>query len=301
MTLPTFLIAGASKAGTTSLYYLLKQHPDIYLPTLKEPNYFLYHERDIVFRDADMSEIRGDKPYQTSLAEYQALFTEAKHLQKGEASTLYMYDAAAPQAIKEVLKDVKLIFMLRNPVERAYSQFMHLRRDGREPLSDFSEALEAEEERITLNIYPSFRYQAMGRYAEQLERYLEIFAREQILVLLYDDFRKDELKETQRVYEFLELDSSFVPDSSLRLNASGTPRNQSLHTFITRNNPVKRILTPLIPERLRLELATRLNQLNLEKPAPLDPSLRNELKTAFSEDISRLQNLIGRDLGSWLR
>lgn len=144
MTMPNFLIVGAQKAGTTSLHYYLKQHPQIYMRPRKEPHFFEGMHWDFYRPGRIMLAV-------TDLADYQALFegvTDEKAI--GEASASYLYSPKAPTLIKRSIPDARLIAILRNPPDRAYSNFLHCVRGGRESIVDFAEALRVEEERIIL-------------------------------------------------------------------------------------------------------------------------------------------------------
>ncbi len=191
MILPNFLILGAAKAGTTALHHYLKQHPAIGMSHTKESNYLALKGEDLDFRgpgDADM-------------VHRFSVTTEAAYLERfahcgqktaiGEASPLYLYSPKAPLHIKQLLPDAKLIAILRNPVDRAYSAFLHLVRDHRETTTDFLEGLRQEPARIAARWEHLWHYVAMGRYADQLARYDALFPREQITVYLYRDFRSD--------------------------------------------------------------------------------------------------------------
>jgi hypothetical protein len=193
MTMPNFLIIGAMKSGTTALYHYLRQHPQVYMSPKKEPRFFaLEAERLYLDRTDDQ------KPLQTlsSVADieaYRALFEGvSKEVAIGEASHWYLYSPRLreseqhyiPEVIKHYTPSVKLIAVLRNPAERAYSQFLHFVRSGLEPLTDFAQALREEEARKRNN-WPFENYLSRGFYYDQLKRYFDRFAHDQIKVYLY--------------------------------------------------------------------------------------------------------------------
>jgi hypothetical protein len=299
MTLPNFLVIGAHKAGTTSLYHYLKQHPEIYMSPLKEPRFFSFEGEEPDFR-GPLPEVPGRPLVVTDLEAYRALFAGVSSEKAiGEVSPGYLYREKAPGRIRHYIPEAKLIAILRNPVERAYSHFLMVRKNDREPLTDFARALEAEEERIKDNWWIG-HYKSMGFYHEQLTRYYELFDREQIRVYLYEDFDKDPVAVTQSIFRFLEVNDSFVPDTSRRFNVSGVPKSRAVHTLIKKPNPLKSALKPFLPRGLRWRISAKLHESNLRGAPPLPEEIRKELTEAYREDILKLEGLIGRDLSGWL-
>lgn len=296
--MPTFLILGAMKAGTTALYTALDQHPDVYMSPVKEPNFFAFAETEPNFQAP--IDRRPDGVNNTSVTElerYRELFAGATdETARGEASHWYLYHPDAPVHIQQYVPDVKLVAMLRNPVERAYSEFLHFMRDGDEPISDFAEVLDAEQERIEKN-WALGRYVDRGRYDEQLERYLERFSREQLRIYLFDDFTSQPADVQRDLFKFVGVDPSFE-SRDRRVNASGVPRSRLLHTLITAAKPVRDTVVPLLPEVV-IDWGNRLKNQNLEKPE-MDPAIRARLNETFRPHVQRLEEMIDRDLSHWL-
>lgn len=297
MTLPNFLIIGAAKSGTTALYHYLRQHPEVYMCPQKETNFFAYGEQKIRFagpRDANDSDF-----IITTLESYKDQFKAASNeTAVGEASPWYLYSTNAAANIERRLPNAKLIAVLRNPVDRAFSSYLHVYKDGRESLS-FEEGLLAEEDRIARGWEPVWHYRHAGLYAEQVARFLDLFSRHQVRFYLYDDFLESPGSILRDIYQFLEVDVDFVADTSVRPNASGVPRNQLLGRLLLQPNRLKGMVKPLIPTWLRYELSQRLNQRLLEKP-PLSEETSRWLMSSFKNDILALEDLIGRDLSRWL-
>jgi len=300
MTMPNFFVIGAAKSGTTSLYHYLKQHPQIYMSSIKEPKFFAFEGNEAnVFRGP------GDRKRMsrliTDIEGYRALFagvTDEKAI--GEASAYYLYSEKAPERIRHHVPDARLIVILRNPAGRAYSHFLYrLAHDG-EPFTDFAQALEAEEERVHQRWGPDFHYVRTGFYHEQLSRYYKLFRPEQISVYLYEDLKENPLGMMQSIFRFLEVNDTFVPDTSLKHNVARVPKSRALLAFIKKPNPLKAALKPFLPERLRLRIGVSLRNRNLTKPPPMPESVREELTEAYREDVLKLQELIGRDLSGWL-
>ncbi|MEZ4617189.1 MAG: sulfotransferase [Caldilineaceae bacterium] len=239
----------------------------------------------------------------TNISHYRELFGPANGKKAvGEASPLYMYYPEVPERIQQQIPDVKLIIILRNPVDRAYSSYLHLLRDGRESLS-FEEALNAEEHRISQNWTPLWFYRSLGFYSVQIKRYYQKFTREQIKLFLYEDFSTSPMRLLQDIYCFLNIDPQFQPDLSQVHNVSGVPQNRELHEFLTKPNGLKTIIRYTLPPKLRSYVQTKLAQLrnrNLNKPT-LAIETRHYLQEYFREDILETQDLIERDLTTWLK
>jgi len=300
MKLPNFLIVGAAKAGTTSLYYYLREHPEIYLPEVKELRFFSAMPGN--FRGP--GDERVNKTIIKSLEEYKLHYIHVNHeIAIGDVSPdyLYFYKNSIPR-IKKILKDPKIIIILRNPIERAFSQYLHFVRDGREKLS-FEEALKAEEQRREQNWEWAWYYKDVGFYYKQVKAFLENFS--EVKIYLYEDFKRNPLNIIQDLYKFLGVDISFVPSNiGLRYNVSGIPRNKILHYFLTQNNILKSSIKPfikaLIPKHTRRKILEKILQKNLVKPQ-MKPETREYLKELYKDDILKLQELIKRDLSHWLK
>lgn len=308
--MPTFLVIGATKGGTTSLYHYLDQHPDVYMShPVKEPKFFAAEENSVV-RENGAKGWHLSSSHITKLADYQALFQgSVGERARGEASPQYLYYPAVPQRIRQRLPEVELVAILRDPVERAYSAFLHQTRDGMETHLDFAAALADEPKRIQEGWSPLYHYRAQGFYYEQLRRYYELFPGNKIHVYLYDDLKKDPLGLMQNIYRDIGVDPGFRPSLEVQYNISGVPKNRALHRvhgFLkgSYRSPLKEVGKRLLPERFRGALRRRtvqsLEKHNLAKPA-LEPAIREALQAAYREDIGNLQGLIDCDLSSWLR
>lgn len=293
MTLPDFLIIGAQKSGTTALYNFLRQHPQVYMPLEKEPHFFTYEGGEPDFAGPG----RGWVTPITSIESYRKLFAEVSSEKAiGEASPSYIYFEKACERIRHYVPEAKLIAVLRHPAERAYSNFLHSIRTGREPLGNFERALEEEETRVRDNWGPLWHYRRKGFYHEQLKRYFDVFDRDQIRVYLYEDLIADPVGVSQDVFGFLDVDDAFVPDSSGRYNVSGVPRNKALNALLTKSNNIAPVAKRYIPRTLRRYVESKV----LVKPPRLSPETRLLLIEIYRHDILELQDLIGRDLSDWL-
>jgi Sulfotransferase family len=292
MTMPNFLVIGAMKSGTTALYYYLAQHPEIYMSPVKEPNFF-----------CSVGQASRHDSSVAHLETYESLFEDVSGEKAiGEASHCYLYEPKAVARIQQYLPDAKFVAILRDPVDRAYSHFLHMVRNGTEPLTDFAEALVAEEARACQD--RRFQdYVGRGLYYDQLRRYFDVFGRERVKVFLYEDLSNVPISVLQNTFRFLEVDDSIVPDVSLRRNISGSPRYKVLDSILRKPNPVKDALKTHLPAGLRWRLSGAFDELktrNLTRPPAVEPGVRRRLGRIYREDILKVQGLIHRDLSEWL-
>ena len=284
--LPSFLVIGAAKAGTTSLYHYLAQHPDIYMSPVKEPRFFAHEgaPSPLVGKHAVFSSV-------TRLEDYLALFEEAGACEAvGEASPGYLYEESAPARIKCYVPEARLIAILRHPAERAFSNYTMLKMQGREPLP-FAEALEAEDERVREGWSSNYHYRRAGLYAEQLERYYSGFPREQIRIYLYEDLQRDLVGLMRNMYGFVGVSPSFVPKTE-RYNVSGIPCMRLLYDLTRLGRRYKSAL-PAPVARTAARWSRYINQKNLRRPEML-AATRRKLTASFQHDVERLEALIER-------
>ncbi|NDJ62372.1 MAG: sulfotransferase [Chloroflexi bacterium] len=291
MTMPNFLIIGAMKAGTTALYATLAQHPQIYMSPNKEPHFFT-HE--------------GGKPsisptVVNNLADYQALFADVTdEIAIGEATPNYLVQPEVAATIHRYLPDAKLIAILRDPAERAYSHYLHRVLSRREDHADFLEAFRYNETLAAEGYYLD-SYRLGGMYYENLCRYYDRFPAAQIKVVLYDDWRDDPAGTAQALFDFLGVDTAFVPDARWYYK-TGKPKSALLNDVLryVRTSNVARPLRKLIPANLRRNVVIGLHNRNVARET-LTPEDRAMLIDLMRDDILKLQDLLGRDLSVWLR
>lgn len=296
MPLPNFLIVGAAKAGTSSLYYYLKQHPQVFMSPIKEPKFFALEGEELNYKGPDQG-ININSV--NNLVGYQKLFEGVTdEIAIGEASPMYLTSPKAPGNIKHYIPDAKIIAILRNPIERAFSSYTHLLRENYETLP-FESALEAEPLRIQEKWSHLFYYTQNGFYAAQVKRYLDSFSSENIKFYLYDDLAKDTAAIVQDMYAFLGIDIDFKPDISRR-NVSGIPKSRLLYSLFRRDNLLKDSLKHFFPKTLRRGFAENLLRKNLgTKPVMLSET-RQRLANLYRDDINELQKLLQKDLSHWV-
>lgn len=297
--LPDFLIVGAARSGTTTLYHCLKQHRDIFMPERKEPFFFSSGGRLPIYTDSDL---RGNIIWQ--IEDYIRLFENAANGQViGEASTsyLYAYDTSIGH-IKSVygdsFGDLKIIAILRNPADRAFSHYMFLMKHGIESLP-FAEAIKPDVIRKRVSERWGYDYIKYGMYYKQILAYSKEF--KYVKWFLYEDL-DDPDKLFSDMFSFLEVDSIDAVEGKIRANISGIPRNWLTHGLV-KDNRIKSFLRYVLPERLKARLS-RYNEILVSKMVirpGMDISTRRVLASTFRDDILNLQGLIKRDLSAWLK
>ena len=227
--LPNFLIIGAAKAGTSSLYDWLNQHPQIFMSSIKEPNFFALENENLNYDSRSVVEEYLAKCI-TDIETYQKQFQGVSNeIAIGEASPMYLYSSEASKNIYKLIPKANLIVILRNPIERAYSNFLHHIQHNLETTSNFIEGIEQEKQRIENNWWWGFHYINAGFYYLQLKRYYDQFDVNQIKVVLYEDLIQNSLDTLRDIFSFLGVDKNFVPDMSIQQSKSGVPDNKLLH------------------------------------------------------------------------
>lgn len=297
--LPSVFLLGAQKAGTSALAEYLDQHPEVFVTYPKEPNYFALKDSGVTFTGpGDFEAVARGSVLDEQ--EYYSLFRNvASKVVKIDASTLYLYSTEAANAIAEVVPSAKHIIILRDPVKRAFSSFMHLVRDGRETEMDFRRALDAEGARIEAGYEFLWHYKTVGMYAQQVERYINIFGKKNIHIELYEDFVRDPKALLKRLFAFMNVDTAVTINTSLRVNRSGVPRSKILHRFLRQHSSVKKFIRKGIPKYVWRPIFQRLQTANLKGKTEMDAEVELNLREAFREDIDRLERIIERDLSLW--
>lgn len=304
---PDFFIVGHAKCGTTALYQMLRQHPQIYMPQLKEPAYFA---TDLHAR----FQRRAEGPLPSTLEDYLLLFAPARAEQRvGEASSLYLWSHDAARAIAGLQPQAKIIAILREPASFLRSLHLQLVQDHIETQKDLRKALALEPARRQGKRIPrrSVRPQALlyserVRYVEQLRRYHAVFPAEQVLILIYDEFRRDNLATVRQVLRFLKLDDS-LPIAPVDANPSVRLRSHQLDDAVhalsvgrgVASGAVKSAVKALVPARVRTR-ALRATQRRLVygQVQPPEESLMHELRVRFRPEVQALSEYLGRDLVS---
>jgi hypothetical protein len=302
MSLPDFLIAGVPKAGTTALHAALTGHPDLYLSPVKEPKFFL--------SDGPPPTVGGPGDVQTyqehiwQRPAYGKLFEAAPAgALKGEATPFYLYDLESHDRIQALIPDVKLIILLRDPVDRAHSNWTHLWVAGLEEEADFLAACHAEESRKQRHWADFWHYIGLGLYGRQLQHLYRRFSRDQVLLLRYRDLKDDPAQTLDRVCSFLGVRTGIL---------TAIPK-ENVNRHYVEDNGVNRVLRGLLraggnvghrfPVPLRLAargpLLTLLHRTKGSRPVTT-PEERAALLPYFTEDIALLQDVTGERYDDWL-
>lgn len=298
--LPNFLIIGTPKAGTTSLYNYLGQHPEVYVSPKKEPRFFSFDKFLTKFNGPGDDEV--EKIVVKNWKDYLKLFEGVKKEKAiGEASVDYLSSPLAPENIYHCLPQVKLIAILRNPVDRAYSNYLHVIRQGRENATNFETALSLETSRIEAGWIYFWHYAHTGFYYRHLKRYFDLFPKNQILTLIYEDFKNNNLEVMRKIFEFLEVDSTFQPNFKVKHNDLHPPSSPTLVKFLYSPHFLRRNIKGLIPPKFRRPILTFFEKILGEKNPQIPVRLRNSILEVFKEDIQSLQDLIQKDLSKWLQ
>ena len=295
MKLPNFLIIGVQKAGTSSIYNYLKQHPQVYMSPVKETNFF---ERDWENADAEARDRKKNGIY--TFAQYSQLFDNVTdEIAIGEASPNYLfhYEASA-SLIQNYLPEVKLIAILRNPIERAYSDYLMHVRDSIGKPKPFAEHIQKANTSYTIR---------KGLYYDGLKHYIDKFGGDRVRVYLYEDLDRDSVQFMQDIYRFLGVDAKFNTDTSKKSQVAQVPKNQAVNRLLRTENPLRSMaasaLKVLVPPETRQNLRSALMNFNSQDKSKLTLSTeeRKQLATIYREDILKLQELIQRDLSSWMK
>jgi Sulfotransferase domain len=284
---PNFFIVGAPRCGTGSLWTYLKGHPEIYMSTPKE----------LYFFDTDLRENSESLP---SLEQYLAVFSAAGNQKKiGEATPSYLRSEHAPEAIKAFSPGAQIIIMLRNPID-VMSSLHSSALDGLEPITDFEAALEADARRTGRE---RIGYREFTDFPGQVQRYFDLFGRENVHTIIYDDLKKSSAAVYESTLCFLGVNLGFAPAFTV-MGANRYVRSLPLQRILVRPpRALREIGRALLPSWLRVQIRVRLLKLNtvVRARSPLDPELRRRLQKEFEPKIERLSKLLGRDLSGWCK
>lgn len=286
MTLPNFMIIGVAKAGTTSLYHYLDQHPQVFMCPEKGSNFFGYEDaRNWKWTDEGKPPLLRHFQART-FEEYEAFFAGVTdEIAIGEASPQYFRCPTAAQRIYDCIPHVKLVASLRNPADRAFSGFLMRTRRG-EPVKDSYEELTRDASHVRESLY-----------YKRMKRYFDLFLRDQIKIIIFEEFKKDPAKAVVDLFDFLGVDTNFVPDTSIRHNPAGIPKVRLLNRLFFHPTLIRTAKT-VFPERVQ-GMLKQVQQQNLKAPPKFPADLRARLLELYREDIVKLEGLLERDLSIW--
>ena len=293
---PNFLVIGAARSGTTALTSFLGEHPDVFVSTPKEPHFLAFPggaprfvgrgDDDLINRVA----VRDERAWRD-------LFRGREERCRGEGSvtTLVHPGASIPAIERLCAPGCRLVVMLRDPVDRAFSSWLYLRSRGHDAGS-FEECLAAEEERTEAGWSHMWQLARLSRYAEQLSPFVGAFG-DRLLAVVQEEFAADPDGQLRRVLRFLDVDPDVDIDPSRRVNASGLPRSRAVTSALNtlrRSPALRRLVTAAVPQRQR----ERVRAANLD-PTTVDPATRARLAALLADDVRDLQDLLGRRLTIW--
>lgn len=285
-----FFVIGAYKAATTTLHHALRAHPDVFVPEHKEPSYLVVHDRP------DMNGLLLPGQAITDLARYRGLYADTGNaLLSGDISPEYMCDPHAAEVIAQHYPRARLIAILRDPVERAFSDWLMYRRDGLEPAEDFLDAIDQQQARSG---QPNGRYLTTGLYGQQLARYYERFDADKILVLFQHDLGRDRDETLGRMADFLGIDRGGFADAPIESNRSGVPESAAMKAAYWARRRAKGAAR-FVPESAKLRIDSLL-QRGLVKPELTD-NARDRVAHFFAADVELTERLTGADLSAWKR
>ncbi len=305
---PNFFVIGVVKGGTTSLYHYLSQHPDIYLPSIKETNHFAAEDiREENFlpeyaRDVRMdieAYIRSGMKQQVHIAhvsnrdQYERLFSKAKDESAiGEISNSYMISPGSAKAIYEYAPEGRIIVVLRNPIYRVWSQYLMNIREAKSDLLKLIPSLLEDRDNVKTGWGVNHQYLELGNYATQLRRYLQLFGRDKVLAVFYEEYRESPQEVMSQICSFLQIDSQFEFDFSMESNKAGLPRSAVLNKVLVKSGAIK-ALKGVTPKGLRQKFSQLLyTDKNLPK---LTQEEKDWLSEYYAEEVKQLQELLQVD------
>jgi len=294
-TIPNLFIVGAAKSGTTSLHNYLNQHPDVFMCAPKEPHFLINNE---IGKDRIPIGICSEN-------EYLNLFLGGEEKKyRGESSVMYLMfpEIVIPKINQQFGEECKIIIMLRNPIERAYSGFQHVKRyNVKEDCSDFKSAWSISEERYFLkpDMTPASRYKELGLYYKQVKSYLDEV--KNVHIIIYEDYQNDFQSEMNKVFNFLEIKIINIDSEKKHMVGGWQWEDEKMKSLMMKKNPIKSFIKFLIPFKgIRKNIRTRIQNRNISRVADICKEDREILRNFYKEDVKQLSVLLGRNLNHWI-
>lgn len=295
---PDFFLIGAAKAGSTALFKAIGRHPRVFSTAEKQPGFFSHankrpefvglggrlHAERIVFAES----------------EYRSLFADCPPGHLAFEASIYLSDPSAPPLMARQIPDARLVAILRHPVERAFSQYLHNKSLGLEPSSSFEEAWAASEARRKAGWPPAYDYRGRGFYGAQLSSWMQHFGKDQILVLFYEDWRDKPKAVLDRVWDHLGLERLANPVVTKENISSRQPRWFWLHHHMVAGNSFARLAAQrCLPKAFRDAIVRSVASINLTKGPKINATVRARLAPTYAEDLTLLQQITGRNFAAW--
>ena len=284
-----FFIVGAPKAGTTSLYHYLDAHPDIEMSSKKEPDFF--SDADLQKQRMYYSEVRIN-----NLSKYNALFKQEDVQLRGEASVSYLYYPDVPSKIKEYNSEAKIIIMLRNPIDRAFSHYLMDYRLGL-VTDSFETIINNKSKHKNAHLHYQ-QYLSVSEYSSQIERYLDVFGKNKVHIIDYENFKNNTAEIIKEVFSFLGLNSDFSLNLSKKYNLYSMPKNRIIR-YIYSFVMLRRIFSFLFPKKIVQYIRGVL--FRVDKKPKISAETRDFLIEFFHNDIQNLSRLLNKDFTKWIK
>jgi hypothetical protein len=298
--MPDFLVIGAPKAGTTALHGALAQHPALYMSPIKEPKHFLTDGPPPT--RGGPGDVQTYREHVWRRADYEALFDAAPGgMLRGESTPLYMYDPDAMRRIREAIPGAKLIAVIRDPVERAHSNWTHLWSAGLEPVGDFVQACAEEQRRIDAGWASFWHYTGLSRYGQQLEHLFSLFPREQVLVIRYRQLVDEPAKTLDEIFGFLGVERGLVtqiPRENVTTHPEATLAHRAVALLLRASAAGGRFLPGSALDGLTGWLERYLQRHSRERQ-PLGWDQRQALIPRFEADLELLERVLDADFSDW--
>ncbi|MGY1592173.1 sulfotransferase [Geodermatophilus sp. SYSU D00708] len=301
--LPQFVIAGAPKAGTTALHAALATHPGLYLSPVKEPKYYLTDGRPPPRSgQRGPGDAHSAREWIWRREDYLALFAAApEDAVRGESTPFYLYDRGAQERLAADVPDVKVVVVVRDPVDRAWSNWVHLRADGLEPVADFLTAVRAEEQRVADGWAPFWHYRGLGRYGEQLRDLYRSVPREQVFLLRYRQLVDTPRETLDRVSTFLGVEPGIahtVAPENVKPYVADTPRYRALARVARVGAALGAYAPPQVWRQVSRPLIAALHAGRAPRP-DMPVEVRREVLGPLLDDIALLEELTGESFADW--
>lgn len=302
MALPDFLVIGAPKAGTTALHSALDQHPSLHMSPVKEPKFFLT-DGPPPARGGGPGDAQTYREHVWRREDYEALFDGAPPgTLRGESTPFYLYDRLAHRRIHRLIPDARLIVVLRDPVERAHSNWAHLRSAGLEPIGDFVAACEAEDRRVAAGWAHFWHYLRLSRYGEQLDHLFTVFPREQVHILRYRLLLNEPARALDSICEFLGVPTGMVtavPKENVTINPPRSLRHAVMSRAMRAASTAGQYLPAAVAAALTEPLERALQQ-DRRQRQPLTWEERQAVLPLLENDNRLLEKVTERDFSDWL-
>ena len=281
---PNFFIVGAPKSGTTNMSYYLMQHPQVFMPENLEPYYFARLDIPQNYK----REIISDEK------KYLNLFKNAKNCKVvGESSPVYLYCPHSALEIKNRFPNSKLIISLRNPIEIAYSEYFSLKFMGFDQNRSFDELLDSSEEQLTRNEFHIDSLLEAGFYSKHIKRFQKIFSKNQIKIIIFEEYVKNTVPTINSILSFLGIKESITFDVTPK-GAYKVPRNFASQKLMN-NSTFRKAAKFVIPTVTRQKIGERFLVKESSRP-PLKQNQRKRLTQIYQDDVENLSEILGRNL-----